>query len=71
MKRAFGVIELLISAVIVLVLYFMFISPGGRSSNPFEDINAANERKQIIDEKINEINDTKLLREKIENNLNN
>ena len=70
MRKAFGAIELLLVIVVIIILYFTcFRSHYGRS-NPFDDNAKLNSQQEIIDDKIQEIEDTKALRKKIEENLN-
>lgn len=69
MKKAFGVLELLIVVVIAILLFFMcFKSDKGRL-NPFEDNAKINTQKEMINDKIYEIEKTKDLRKQIEKNL--
>ncbi len=70
MKKAFGVLELLIVIVVITVLYFTCFHSNYGRSNPFDDNVRMNNQKEIIDERVQEIEDTKALKERIENNLN-
>lgn len=69
MKRAVGLLELLVVVVVIIVLYFTCFHSNYGRSNPFDDNAKINNQSQIIDDKINEIEDTKALKEKIERNL--
>lgn len=70
MKHAFGVLELLIVVVIIVIIYFTcFHSQYGRK-NPFDDNSRINSQQEMIDTKIQEIEDTKALKQRIEQNLN-
>lgn len=69
MKEAVGVLELLIVIIIILVLYFTcFHSKYGRE-NPFDDNQRINSQQELIDSKIQEIEETKNIKEQIEKNL--
>lgn len=69
MKNAFGMLELLIVIVVVIILYFTcFHSKYGRS-NPFDDNSKINSQQEFIDDKIQDIQDSKALKRKIEDNL--
>lgn len=70
MKKAAGLLELLIVLVIIIVLYFSFFAgPKTGRKNPFDDGSNLKDQQEIIDDKINEIENTKLLKQKIEQNL--
>ena len=70
MKKAFGLIELLIVVIIIITVYFTcFRSSYGRS-NPFEEQTRVKTQQQVVEDKIQQIEDTKALQKKIENNLN-
>ncbi|MBD5401692.1 hypothetical protein HDR58_02665 [bacterium] len=69
MKKAFGVLELLIVVVIAIIVYFTCFNHGYGRSNPFDDNAKVNNQKELIDEKIQKIEDTKLLKNQIEENL--
>ena len=47
MKKAFGMLELLIVAVIVIVLYFTCFHSNYGRSNPFDDNARINSQKEI------------------------
>ncbi len=70
MKKAVGLLELLIVLVVIIVVYFTCFHPNYGRSNPFDDNVKINSQKEIIDTKIQEIEDTKALKQRIENNLN-
>ena len=70
MKNAAGMLELLIVIIIITVLYFSFFAglKTGRK-DPFNDNVNIQNQEEIIDSKIQEIEDSKLLKQKIESNL--
>lgn len=70
MKRAFGILELLIVIVIITVLYFSFIAgPKVGRKNPFDDNVNLQSQEDIIETKMNDIQNTKNIKERIEKNL--
>lgn len=70
MKKAFGMVEILLVIVVIITLYFTcFHSKYGRS-NPFDDNSNLNSQQEMVDNKIKDIEDTKALKKKIEDNLN-
>ena len=70
MKRAFGLAEILITVIVIIVIYFTCFAGNkyGRP-NPFDDGQAVKSRQEIVDEKIQQIEDTKALKQRIEDNL--
>ncbi len=69
MKKAFGVLELLIVVVIITVLYFTCFHSNYGRSNPFDDNAKVNSQKELVDKKVQEVENTKAMKERIENNL--
>lgn len=70
MKKAVGMVEILLVIIVITVLYFTcFHSQYGRS-NPFDDNSSLNNQQEMIDNKIQDIENTKALKQKIEDNLN-
>ena len=70
MKNAAGMLELLIVIIIITVLYFSFFAdPKTGRKDPFNDNVNIQNQEEIIDSKIQEIEDSKLLKQKIESNL--
>lgn len=70
MKQAVGMVEILLVIIVITVLYFTcFHSQYGRS-NPFDDNSSLNNQQEMIDNKIQDIENTKALKQKIEDNLN-
>ena len=69
MKKAFGILELLIVVIIVIVVYFTCFHHKYGRSNPFDDNSKIEQQSQMIDDKIQDIESSKALKEKIENNL--
>ncbi len=69
MKKAFGLVEILIVCVVIIILFVICLKPNSSRNNPFEELKEVNTQSQIIDEKIKTIEDTKALKNKIEENL--
>ena len=70
MKKAVGMIEILLVIVVITALYFTcFHSKYGRS-NPFDDNSNLNNQQEMVEDKIQDIENTKALKKKIEDNLN-
>lgn len=70
MKKAVGMVEILLVIIVITVLYFTcFHSKYGRS-NQFDDNSNLNNQQEMIDNKIQDIENTKALKQKIEDNLN-
>lgn len=69
MRKAIGLLEILIVLVVIIILYFTCFHSNYGRSNPFDDNSRVNNQSQIVDDKINEIEETKALKEKIEQNL--
>lgn len=70
MKKAIGLVEILVVVVILTVLYFTCFHSNYGRKNPFDDNAKINSQQEIIDDKINDIENTKALRKRIEDNLN-
>lgn len=70
MKKAFGLLEVLIILIIVLLVYFSCFHSHKYKRNPFDDNAKVNSQQEIIDDKIKNIEDSKALRKRIETNLN-
>ncbi len=70
MKKAFGLAELLIVVVIIIVVYFTCFAGNkyGRK-NPFDDGQGVNVEQEVFDDKIQQIESSKALKQRIENNL--
>lgn len=69
MKKAFGVFEILVVLVIIIVVYFAcFHSQYGRK-DPFADSIDVDIKTEMINDKIQEIDNAKELRHTIEQNL--
>lgn len=69
MKKALGVLELLIVQIIIIVVYFTCFSNGSKNLNPFDDNARVQTQKEIVNDKIKDIENTKAIKERIENNL--
>ncbi len=52
MKKAFGVLELLIVLVIIIVIYFTCFTNGTKNLNPFDDSARIKSQKEIVNDKI-------------------
>lgn len=70
MKRAFGVLELLIVIVVIIVIYFSFFHSQYGRKNPFDDNSRVNSQQELIDSKIQDIENSKAIKKQIEDNLN-
>lgn len=69
MKKAFGLVEILIVVVILVIVYFTcFHSSYGRK-DPFDDNSQVNTKSEMIEESIMDIEDSKAMKKRIENNL--
>ena len=68
MKDAVGIVEILIVVIIGITLCLFFNNSTGRK-NPFEEVSEIKHQQQVIDDKIEVINDAKKIRQRIENNL--
>ena len=68
MKKAFGIAELLIIAVIIIVIFISFRVNSVRKS-PFDELKEVNTQSQEIEARIKSVEETKALRNKIEENL--
>lgn len=69
MRKAFGLLELLIVLVIGIIIYFMCIQPNYGNKNPFDDRARVNTQKEIINDKIQDIEKTQEIKRQIEQNL--
>ena len=70
MKKAVGMVEILLVIVVVTAIYFVcFHSKYGRS-NPFADNEKIKSQQELVDDKLKDIEDAKALRKRIEQNLN-
>ncbi len=68
-KHAVGIFELLIVIILVIIIYFTcFHSQYGRK-HPFADNSKINSQQELIDTKLQEIEDTKALKKQIGKNL--
>jgi len=71
MRRAFGAIELLIVLVIIIVVYFACFHSQFKDSNPLaENAKDIKTKQQMVDDKLNEIDKTRQLQQKLEQNMN-
>lgn len=70
MRRAFGAIELLIAIIVIIVIYFACFHSQFKNSNPLvENVNDIKTKQQQIDDKLNEIEKTRQLQQKIEKDM--
>ena len=69
MKKAIGILEILVVLVILLVLVFLVFNPKSSKPNPIQELKEVQTNTQIIDDKIDEIQETKILKEKIEKDI--
>ena len=68
-KHAVGIFELLIVIILVIIIYFTcFHSQYGRK-HPFADNSKINSQQELIDTKLQEIENTKALKKQIGKNL--
>lgn len=70
MKRAFGLAEILIVGILILTVYLICFHQKYGRSNPFSDNEKINSQQQLVDEKLKDIEKSKELKQRIENNLN-
>lgn len=70
MRKAFGTVELLLVIIVIIILYFTCFHSNYGRSNPFDDNAKVKSQQELIDDKIQQIEDSKALRKKIEENLN-
>ena len=70
MKKAMGLVEILIVIIIVAVMYFAFFnSPTGRK-DAFEEQKEIKTKQELIDNKLKDIQSNKDIKNRIEQNLN-
>lgn len=69
-KKGFGLIEILIVGILILTIYFVGFHQKYGRSNPFSDNQKINSQQEHVDDKLKEIEKTKELRQRIEDNLN-
>jgi len=69
MKKAFGILELLIVIIIAFVIYFTCFNTHYGRKNPFDDNSEINSKQEIIEDKIREIENSKATKRQIEKNL--
>lgn len=70
MKKAVGMVEILLVIVVVTAIYFMCFHPKYGRSNPFADNEKIKSQQELVDDKLKDIEDAKALRKRIEQNLN-
>lgn len=70
MKKALGMVEILLVLVVVVAIYFTCFNPKYGRSNPFADNQKVKTQQQLVDDKLKDIEDAKALRKRIEQNLN-
>lgn len=70
MKKAFGMVEILIVLAVFSVIFLCTHQQKFGRSNPFSDTTKIEEQQNIVNDKISDIEDAKALRTRIEQNLN-
>ena len=70
MKKAVGMVEILLVIVVITAIYFLCFHPKYGRSNPFADNEKIKSQQELVDDKLKEIEDAKALRKRIEQNLN-
>ena len=70
MKKAVGMVELLLVIVVITAIYFMCFHPKYGRANPFADSQKIKTQQELVDDKLKDIEDAKALRQRIEQNLN-
>ena len=71
MRRAFGAVELLIVLIIIIVVYFACFYNPNRQTNPLvENVNDIKTKQQMVDDKLNEIQQTRMLKDRMDHQLN-
>ncbi len=71
MKRAFGMIELLFAAVVILLLYFLFFQPNKGAVSPVvNDSQQLHLKKQFAQEQLEDIQNKRLQQQKFQKELN-
>ena len=68
MKKAFGLLELLIVLLVVICLYFLYFRDV-KFDALFNGKIRVNQQKQLVDDKIKDIENTKIIKDRIENKL--
>lgn len=70
MKKAVGMVEILLVIVVITAIYFLCFHPKYGRSNPFADNEKIKSQQELVDDKLKDIEDAKALRKRIEQNLN-
>lgn len=70
MKKAVGIIELLIVIVVILAIYFTCFNNNSITKNPFDEQKEIKTKQELVESKIKDIENTKAIKERIEQNLN-
>ena len=70
MKKAVGMVEILLVIVVITAIYFLCFHPRYGRSNPFADNEKIKSQQELVDDKLKDIEDAKALRKRIEQNLN-
>lgn len=71
MKKAFGLAQIIIVIAVIAAIYFIFLrTPAGKTRNTFEEQTQVQTKKEIVNKKIKDIENTKAIKERIEQNLN-
>ena len=70
MKKAMGLVELLIVVIVIAVIYFTCFHSNGGRKNPFEEQIHLKSTQELVDKKLESIQSQKAIKDKIEQNLN-
>ena len=54
-KNAFGLIELIIVAVIMLVIFLMYGNPLNSSNNPIGEMSKVKNQKEMVNQKVQDV----------------
>jgi len=69
MKKGFGLAEFLIVVVIIVTVFLWCSGNKYGRPDPFADRQEVKNRQEIVNDKIQDIENTKALKQRIENNL--
>jgi len=69
MKKAMGLIELLIILIVIIIIYFTFFHISDGRKNPFEEHKDIKTKQELLETKIKDIESNKAIKQRIEQNL--
>ena len=69
MKKAVGIVELLIVIIVITAIYFTCFN-NKSTKNPFDEQRGIKTQQELVETKIKDIENSKAIRERIEQNLN-